>query len=186
MIVIGITGSIASGKSTVAKLIAKRKYPLFSADKIVLNLYKKKKFTNLLIKKFKLNNKKKIKNQIKLIIKKNKEKLKTLENIVHPLVRKEMNAFLKKKKNLLVLEIPLLIESKLKRYFDSIIFVDAKKKLRLKRYLKRSNDKKTFETLNKRQISPIIKKKLCDLIIYNNYSLAILKKNVKKIIANYE
>jgi len=186
MIVIGITGSIASGKSTVAKLIAKRKYPLFSADKIVLNLYKKKKFTNLLIKKFKLKNKKKIKNQIKLIIKKNKEKLKTLENIVHPLVRKEMNAFLKKKKNLLVLEIPLLIESKLKRYFDSIIFVDAKKKLRLKRYLKRSNDKKTFETLNKRQISPIIKKKLCDLIIYNNYSLAILKKNVKKIIANYE
>ena len=186
MIIIGITGSIASGKSTVAKLIAKRKYPLFNADKIVLNLYKKKNFTNLLIKRFKLNNKKDIKNQIKLIIKKNKEKLKTLENIIHPLVRREMNVFLKKKKNFLVLEIPLLIESKLNRYFDSIIFVDAKKKIRLKRYLKRNNDKKTFETLNKRQISPIIKKKLCDLIVYNNYSLSILKKNVKKIITNYE
>ena len=99
MVVIGITGSIASGKSTVARLIAKRKYPLFSADKIVLNLYKKKKFTNLLIKKFKLKNKKKIKNQIKLIIKKNKEKLKILEKIIHPLVRREMNVFLKKKKN---------------------------------------------------------------------------------------
>ena len=187
MVVIGITGSIASGKSTVAKLIAKRKYPLFSADKIVLNLYKKKKFTNLLIKKFKLKNKKKIKNQIKLIIKKNKEKLKILENIIHPVVRREMNVFLKKKKKkFLILEIPLLIESKLNRYFDNIIFVDTEKKLRLKRYLKRSNDKKTFETLNKRQISPIIKKKSCDLIINNNYSLAILKKNVKKIIANYE
>ena len=53
MVVIGITGSIASGKSTVARLIAKRKYPLFSADKIVLNLYKKKKLTNLLIKNLK-------------------------------------------------------------------------------------------------------------------------------------
>jgi len=186
MIVIGITGSIASGKSTVARLIAKRKYPLFSADKIVLNLYKKKKFTNLLIKKFKLKNKKKIKNQIKLIIKKNKEKLKILENIIHPLVRREMNVFLRKKKKFLILEIPLLIESKLNRYFDNIIFVDAEKKLRLKRYLSRNNDRKIFEALNKRQISPIIKKKLCDLIINNNYSLAILKKNVKKIIANYE
>jgi dephospho-CoA kinase len=186
MVVIGITGSIASGKSTVARLIAKRKYPLFSADKIVLNLYKKKKFTNLLIKKFKLKNKKKIKNQIKLIIKKNKEKLKILENIIHPLVRREMNVFLRKKKKFLILEIPLLIESKLNRYFDNIIFVDTEKKLRLKRYLRRNNDRKIFEALNKRQISSIIKKKSCDLIINNNYSLAILKKNVKKIIANYE
>jgi len=38
MNIIGITGSIASGKSTVAKLIARKKYPLFSADKIVINL----------------------------------------------------------------------------------------------------------------------------------------------------
>ena len=40
MITIGITGSVASGKSTVAKLIAKKKHPLFSADRIVLDLYK--------------------------------------------------------------------------------------------------------------------------------------------------
>ena len=42
MTVVGITGSIASGKSTVAQIIAKNKYPLFNADKIVLNLYKNK------------------------------------------------------------------------------------------------------------------------------------------------
>ena len=40
MIKIGITGSIASGKSTAAQLIAKKKFPLFSADKAVLDLYK--------------------------------------------------------------------------------------------------------------------------------------------------
>ena len=89
MTVIGITGTIAAGKSTVAKFVAKRKYPLFSADKIVLNLYKNNNFTKSLIKEFKLNSKKNIKSQIKSIINKNKNKLKILENIIHPLVRRE-------------------------------------------------------------------------------------------------
>jgi len=186
MIVIGITGSIASGKSTVAQLMAKKKYPLFSADKIVVDLYKNSKFVELIIKKFKLNNKKKIKNQIKLLIKKDKKKLKTLESIVHPLVRKELNNFLKIKDEILILEVPLLIESKLNKYFDKIVFVNAKKKIRLKRYLKTTNDNKTFEILNKRQLSSSVKKKVCDLVINNNYSLTTLKNNVKKFIKNYE
>ena len=42
MKVIGITGSIASGKTTAANLMANNKYPLFCADTIVSNLYKKK------------------------------------------------------------------------------------------------------------------------------------------------
>jgi dephospho-CoA kinase len=186
MITIGITGSIASGKSTVAELIAKKKYSLFSADNVVLNLYKNRKFIELVCEKLNLQSKKNIKNQVKLIIKKNKNKIKLLENIIHPMVRKKMISFLKKKEKILVLEIPLLIESKLNKYFDKIIFIDAKKKLRLKRYLKQNTDKGTFEILNKRQLSPILKKKVCDLIINNNYSLGILKKNVKKFIENYE
>ena len=97
MKVIGVTGSIASGKSTVAKIIAKKKYPLFSADKIVLGLYKSSSFISLLTKKFKLVKKKKIRDQIKLLVKKNKKKLILLESIIHPLVRKEMNKFLKLK-----------------------------------------------------------------------------------------
>ena len=186
MTTIGITGSIASGKSTVAELIAKKKYSLFNADKVVSALYKNSKFISLIIKKFKLSNKKEIKNQVKLRIIKNKKKLEMLEAIIHPLVRKEMNNFLKIKNKILVLELPLLIESKLNNYFDKIIFVDARKKLRLKRYLKRNNDKKTFEILNKRQLSSIVKKKSCDLIINNNYSMSILKKNIKNFIKNYE
>mgnify|MGYP006075207767 FL=1 len=63
MTVVGITGSIASGKSTVAQIIAKNKYPLFNADKIVLNLYKNKNNIKLLIKKFDLKKKKILKNK---------------------------------------------------------------------------------------------------------------------------
>jgi dephospho-CoA kinase len=186
MIVIGITGSIASGKTTVAKLISKKKYPLFSADKIVSDLYKKTIFIKLLSRKFNLNSRQKVKNQIKLIIKADKNKLKTLESVIHPLVRKKMKNFLKLKNKILVLEVPLLTENKLNKYFDKIIFVDAKKSLRLKRYSKHNKEKKIFEILNKRQLSSTIKKKTCDLTINNNYSLVTLKKNIKKFIKTYE
>ena len=151
-----------------------------------MGLYKNSNFIKLLKKKFNLTSDKKIKTQIKLIIDKKNNKLKTLESIIHPLVRKEMITFLNKKNKILVLEIPLLIESKLSKYFDKIIFVDAKKKNRLKRYLKKNNNRRVFEILNRRQLSPLSKKKLCDTIINNDYSLAILKKNVKKFMKTYE
>ena len=98
MKIIGITGSIASGKTTVANLMSEKKYPLFSADKVVSNLYKQKKFIKSIVKTFELNNSRKIKEKIKLILKKNNKNLYKLEAIIHPLVRKEMKTFLKKKK----------------------------------------------------------------------------------------
>ena len=44
MIKIGITGSLASGKTTVARMFSRGKYPLFNADKEVKKIYKKKFF----------------------------------------------------------------------------------------------------------------------------------------------
>ena len=126
MKIIGITGSIASGKTTVANLLAGKKYPLFSADMVVSKLYEKKSFNKILIQKFKLRRKEKIKDQIKLILR-NKNILNKLETIIHPIVRKEMINFLKNKNKILFLEIPLLIENKLNKYFDKVIFIGAKK-----------------------------------------------------------
>ena len=186
MKIIGITGSIASGKTTVANLMAGKKYPLFRADKIVTSLYKKKKFNKILIKKFKLSSKKKIKEQIKLILKRNNKNLYKLESIIHPFVRKKMINFFKKKNKILFLEIPLLIEGKLNKYFDKLIFIRANKNLRLKRFLQKKGDKKTFSLLDKRQLSPVLKKSICDYTIDNNFSLAILKKNVRNFMENNE
>ena len=186
MITFGITGSIASGKTSVARYMAGKKHPLFNADTVVSNLYKEKKFISILVKKFNLKLNKKIKPQIKLVLMRNKNNLYKLEKIIHPLVRKEMKIFLKKKNNILLLEVPLLAESKLNKYFDKLIFVNAKKKIRLKRYLKKKGHKKTFNLLDNRQLSPVIKKRMCDHTINNNYSLAILKKTAKYIIKKYE
>ena len=186
MFILGVTGSISSGKTTVAKMIARKKYPMFSADKIVLQIYRDKKFLYKVLKLFKLKSTKKIKHQIKQVIKEDKEKFKKLEKLIHPEVRKKMKVFLRKKNKILILEIPLLIENKLSKYFDKIIFVGAKKKLRMKRYLKRGNDKEMFNLLDKRQVSPSKKIVVCDHILNNNSNLSKLKKNVKKIVNLYE
>ncbi len=151
MINIGITGTLSSGKSTVAKLISGGKYSVFSADKSVKNLYTKKYFIKKIQKKFNIKNAKGIKQKIKSIIKNDKKKLKELELVVHPLVRKEMRVFLKKKGKIKIFEIPLLIENKLNKYFDLIVNIAAKKELRLRRYLRRGGNKKIFTILDNRQ-----------------------------------
>ena len=62
---IGITGSIASGKTTASKILSQRKGPLFSADNIVKKLYSKKSFQKLLVKKFDVHKDLGFKSQIK-------------------------------------------------------------------------------------------------------------------------
>ena len=184
MIKIGITGSLASGKSTVAKLMSRKKYAIFSADNTVKNLYKKKIFISKVKKKFNFKNTRNLKNKIKNLIKKDKKTLKKLERILHPLVRREMREFIKKKKKskITIFEIPLLIESKLTRYFDFVVFVGAKKNIRLRRYIAKGGNKKIFTILEKRQNKPSKKIKISDHVIYNNKSIKILKKNIKKFL----
>ena len=65
--------------------------------------------------------------------------------------------------------------------YDKIILVNSRRDLRLKRYLKRGNNRKIFNLLNKRQLSPVKKIKFCDYVINNNGSLKLLKKNIKNI-----
>jgi len=178
---IGITGSLSSGKSTVAKLMSKGRYPVFNADKAVANLYKKRDFIKKIKRKFNIKNSKNIKKEIKNLVKKDKKNIRKLELMIHPLVRKEMKALMlsKKNKKMLIFDIPLLIESKLMKYFDVIVFVGARRDLRLKRYLRKKGKKKIFTILDKRQIAPNKKIKISDYVIYNNSSLKVLKNNIK-------
>mgnify|MGYP001244777309 CR=1 FL=1 len=187
MIKIGITGSIASGKTTASKILSYRRGPLFSADKVVHKIYKSNNFKKLLIKKFNLKKKNDLKNSLKNQILKNKKNLKKLEKLIHPLVRKEIKKFyfLNQNKKKLFYEIPLLIESKLMRYFDVIIFIKAKRKIRLKRFKINGGNEKMFNILNKKQLSDKKKAKFSDHIVVNEKNLKILRKNLLGIIKNY-
>ena len=188
MIKIGLTGSIASGKTTAGKIISRKRGPLFSADKVVDKLYRKKSFKKFVARKLKFKFNSEFKKIIKNKILKSKETLKKLEKIIHPIVRREMFIFLRKNKNkkLLFFEIPLLVESKLMNFFDVIIFIKSKKNLRLKRYKLRKGNVKLFSLLDKHQLKDTKKMKLCNHIVVNNKSLTVLKKNLLNIINLHE
>tara|TARA_B100001029_G_C14932021_1_gene378189 strand:+ start:204 stop:788 length:585 start_codon:yes stop_codon:yes gene_type:complete len=188
MIKIGITGSIASGKTTVSKIISSGRGPLFVADQVVKKLYKKNNFKRNVSKKLKFRMKYDFKNKIKEKILQKKINLRKLEKIIHPLVRKEMLIFSKKNKTkkFLFFEIPLLIENKLSKYFDVIIFVRSNKQIRLKRYVSKGGNVKIFSLLDNHQIKDTKKMKFCDFIVVNNKSLSVLKKKLLNIINLYE
>ena len=184
MIKIGITGSLASGKSTASKFLSGKHGPLFSADNAVKELYKSTSFKNLISKKFKIKNNNQIKKNLKKMILNNSVKLKKLEKIIHPLVRKEMIKISRNKrpKNNYVFEVPLLAESKLKSHFTKTIFVASKKEIRIKRYKKKGGSINLFRFLDGRQLSPKAKAKYCDYKIVNNGSKNLLNKKVFNII----
>ena len=187
MIKVGITGSLASGKTTASKILSSRRGPLFSADAVVKELYLNKSFKSLLSKKFNIKNNNSIKkNLIKLILN-NKNNVKKLERIIHPLVRRKMNKFTLKNKGKKVLfyEIPLLVESKLMRYFNIIIFIKSKRQTRFKRFRHKGGNKQLFNLLDRKQMNVTKKTKFCDHVIVNENNLNVLKNKLTSIITQY-
>ena len=184
MIRIAVLGDVGSGKSHVAKQFG---YPVFNADSEVERLYKKsrkcfnklKKALPKYIISFPIK-----KNEILKAIMDNHANLRKVVKVIHPEVRHKMNRFVKKnrKKKIIVLDIPLLIENKINKKSDILIFVDAKKKEINKRLKKRSNfNLEIVKKLKKFQLPLEIKKKKSDFIIKNNFKNNYIKKSVKII-----
>jgi dephospho-CoA kinase len=188
MIKIGITGSLASGKTTASRILSAKRGPLFSADHAVKELYQSRNFKDLIKKKFGIKNNKQIKKSIKKLILNNKSNLKKLEKIIHPLVRKKMKKFTlnNKSKKILFYEIPLLIESKLMRFFNVVIFIKSKKQLRFKRFKLKKGNKRLFDLLNSKQMSDSKKIRFCHHVVVNEKNLKFLKSKLSSIISRYE
>ena len=184
MIRIGIIGDIGSGKSYVAKQFG---FPVFDADIEVKKIYKnnrkcfkklKKTFPNYV---FSFPVKKK---ELSRAVSENKNNVKKINKIVHPEVRLRIKKFIKKyeKKKAVVLDIPLLLENKIIKKRDILVFVESKQKEINKRLRKRYNfNKKVFKKLKKLQLPLEIKKKKSNFIIKNNFKSMYVKKNVKII-----
>ena len=95
---IGITGSLSSGKSSVAKILSKNKKLLFSADKVVKELYFNKQFKKKIKKRFKIKEEN-IKKGVKLKLLKKEISLKELSGEINPFVINKIFLFNKKNKN---------------------------------------------------------------------------------------
>ena len=184
MIKIGILGDIGSGKTFVANQFG---YPVFNADIEVTKIYKNNKSCFKILKKnfpnyiFSFPIKKK---EISKLILSNKKNLKKVNKIVHPIVRTRMNKFINKnkKKKIVVLDIPLLLENRIKKKDFILVFVDAKKKMIVKNLKKRKNyNLKIIKLLKKFQLPLYYKKKISNFIIKNDFKVKPIKKNVKLI-----
>ena len=185
MIKIGILGDIGSGKSYVAKNFG---YPVFNADIEVGKLYKKdKKIFNKLKKvlpkhfhSFPVN-----KSEVSSAILANEINLKKIVKIIHLEIRKKMNSFLIKNKNkkIVILDIPLLLENKINKKNDILVFVESKKLDILKKLKKRKNyDKKLLNKFKNIQLPLDYKKKRSQYIIKNNFTKKSIKTSIKKIL----
>jgi len=185
MIRIGIIGNIGSGKSYVAQNFG---YPVFNADYEVAQLYQrdKKIFTKLkkslpkYIQSFPIK-KKEVSNAILA----NKNNLNKIVKIVHEEIRKKLNAFLKKYKNkkFVILDIPLLIENKINKQKDVLIFVQSKKSDILKRLKKRKNfNQRLLKKFKAIQYSIDYKKKKSNFIIKNNFTKKSVNSAIKSIL----
>ena len=159
---IGILGDIGSGKSYVAKNFG---YPVFNADNEVSKLYQKNKkvYQNLkkvlpeYIYKFPID-----KLQLSKAILVNNSNLQKIIHIVHKERRNQMRSFLKKnkKKKFVILDIPLLLENKINKKKDILIYVDSKKADILKNLKKRNNfNPKILKKFRQIQLSLAYKKK---------------------------
>ena len=96
-----------------------------------------------------------------------------------------MNSFVKKNKykKFIVLDIPLLIENKINKKNDVVIFIDAKKKEINKRLKKRyKGNLKIIKRFEKVQLPVEFKRKKSNFIIKNNFKKNNAKKNVKNIL----
>ena len=175
MIVVGLTGGIASGKTTVVKLLKKNKLAVHDSDSVVKGIYSKPK-TKFLNHLKKINLGKSLKGgridkkSIREKIFNNTKKRKLLESYIHAEVKKARNVFLKKhsqkKTKIVFLDIPLLFENKLEKICDFTILFYAPPTIRKKRAIRRRGmQKKILEKIIKSQLSDQTKKKKADFVV---------------------
>ena len=185
MIKIGILGDIGSGKSYVAQKFG---YPVFNADYEVAKLYQlDKKIFNQLKKSlpkyifsFPIE-----KVEISNAILANKKNLKKIVKIVHKEIRKKMDIFLKKHKNkkIVILDIPLLLENKINKKEDILVFIQSKQSDILKNLKLRKNfNKELLKKFKNIQYSSKYKKKKSDFIIKNDFTKKSVNDGIKKIL----
>ena len=125
------------------------------------------------------------KEEVSLAILSNKANLKKIINVIHKEIRKKMNQFLKKNRNkkIVVLDIPLLLENKINKKEDILVYVQSKNSEILKRLNKRKNfNKKLFQKFKNIQIPLDLKRKKSHFIIKNDFTKKTIVKKIDYIL----
>ena len=174
--IIGITGSIACGKSLVSNYLQEKGYTIIDADKIghmaLENDEVKKQLVNKFGKSILKDNEVNRVTLGKLVFEKN-ENLKELNNIIHPQIRKNISEQIQMHKNekLVFVDVPLLFEAKFDDLVEKIIVISLDEKIQLERLMNRNSLSKE-EALQriKSQIPVREKEKLGDYVVDNSFT----------------
>jgi len=187
-LVIGITGGVGSGKSTVARMFERLGAKVISADEIAHSVLEreavKRKVTkiwgrDILTSSGKINRK-----RLADKVFRKEEELRRLETIIHPPVIKKIGQELQgaSAEEVMVVDAPLLLEAHLDRLCKCIVFVDAKERLRLNRLQReRGWDEEEFVRRQARQKPLNLKREKADYVINNNQDLEHAFRQVKRI-----
>ena len=181
---IGITGSIGMGKSTVSSIFRNNNIKVWDADFEVHNLYRKGKdgYNSIISIYPELKDKVEInRKKVSNLLREKKIDLKLIEEIIHPLLIRSREEFIKKNKKdkLLIFDIPLLYETKAYIWLDYVINVFCSKKNQIERLKQRENfDIKKINYLISKQISVNQKNKKADYVINTDQDLKQVERQV--------
>ena len=187
--VIGITGLVACGKSTLTNYLKSKNFKVFDADFESKQLYTKSDFLNTLKLSFPtafdvdICDKKILSN----IVFSNKQDKKKLESLIHPIIEKKCDEFIKDNINekIIFLDIPLLFEVKWNKKCSDIILVIADKKIQKERFLERGGDAKIFDKIIENQGNVKEKISKSNYVLENNHSLSEFYVEIDNILKNY-
>ena len=178
MQVIGLTGGIATGKSTVSAILKKAGAEIIDADRIAREVVKKglpayreivENFGETVL----LSNGEINRSILGDLIFNDPRKKQLLNRIVHPHVRRETNRQLKDMENsspdtIAVLDIPLLFEAEMHKDLSEVIVVYAPEHIQVKRLMKRDNISEADAVARVRSQMPIEEKKNRATIVIDN------------------
>ena len=182
MKVYGITGSIATGKSTVTNYLREKGYLVVDSDKLAYDaLTIDEDCIDRVKKRFDLHGDTIDRKALGRIVFNDPIAKKDLENIIHPYVINKIKETIHNNQNLKIifLDIPLLFESNLEYLCDKIIVVYLNYQEEVKRLMKRDNiDEKYAKIIINNQMNIEDKKRLADIVLDNNKSLENLYQQI--------
>ena len=197
-VVIGLTGGIGTGKSTVSQILKEKKFPVIDLDIISHEVIKFPKVVEKIVENFgkevlEYNNTGNwIVSREKLgrVIFGNREKRLILNSVMHPEILPIMREKIlecKKENKIIFVEIQLLFEVQWEKEFDYILLVSAEKETQIKRILSRDNrSKEEALSIINSQMSLDEKKKRSDYVIENDGNIQDLEKKVDDFLKKIE
>ncbi|MCR5177237.1 MAG: dephospho-CoA kinase [Anaerovibrio sp.] len=194
MKIIGLTGGIASGKSTVSGIISEAGYTVIDCDRIawklsepdrdIWQLYYKRYGDSVINEDRSLN-----RQAVAKRVFGNAEELRQINSIVHPIIEREMLAGIKKAEkngeNIIFLDVPLLFEAGFAKMTDEIWLVYVPFEIQLKRLIERNGyDKDEAISRIHSQMDLDKKRALADIIINNDGDIESLRRQVIEKVNN--